>query len=345
MSLYELTIRADQGVQVGGGRGSGFSRTTLRHVPASMIRGAIAGHWWRERPPADGDNPAVQHEFDRLIGSVSFSDGVVAPTVLPPEPSAGVEPLTMPLDRGKCKYPLDACPKEGHPWQVRTCPVCGRRPEPGKGARGLPTGASVAHTTRVALAADERPKDAHLYRREALNAGEVPIRVLVDGNDRSLDRLAIRDGTILRLGGSLSVFGRVQIDTVEPFLAAPVTVGDGMTLRVELLTMGVYVDDFGFPVPQPSSRMLAQALGLSPSTSCTVTRAFTRWVVAAGWHAKANMPKVEDPAVTASSVFHVSIAGEQAAVPSVITGLGLRRHEGCGWAKASALKVVPDARP
>ncbi|MDN5789580.1 MAG: hypothetical protein L0H25_01750 [Micrococcales bacterium] len=327
MDLFEVTLRADQVMHVGAGKGSGFSSTSMSYVPASMFRGAIAARWWRLQPDAD------QQDFEDLIASVSFADAVVRDEANSGQP-------TLPLDRGKCKYPVTDCPPEGHRFDVATCETCGGRPQRPKGQRELPSGAGLLPSTRVALDRSERAKDDQLYRREALALGEHRLTARVAGTSEGLTRLGLVERTALRFGGSRSVAGRVHIESVSPTPIPPVTVTRKAVLRVELETLGVYVDDFGFPTPYPSPGMLRHSLGLDDATGCDIVRGFTRWAVAAGWHSKANSPKSQDFAVIPHSVFHVQVTpppGAAVSVPSVVNNLGLRCHEGCGWAAASAL--------
>ena len=319
MSLAEIRIRADQALHIGIGRGSDFSQETLRYVPSSTLRGALGAAWLR------ADSSRRVDELLPLLDLLRFSDAVPTP------PSAAWTATVVPLDRATCKYPEEGqCPAT-HPWHVDLCPGCGRPPEPSKGMRGLPSGASIEFVTRVALDQAERAKDDALYEREMLLLGENELVGLVDGDPSAL----VQVGDALRLGAAKSVAGRATVTAV----GSP-TDGDARLaldpghhdLRVEMLTPGVFVDDFGFPSTAPTPDQLRSALSLADNTKVGITESFTRWGRAAGWNVAANVPKTEDHAVIAHSVYLVSVhVSRPHRLHSVASGLGLRVDEGCGW--------------
>ncbi len=340
--LHRLVLEAEQELHLGTGRGSGFAGATHRYIPAATLRGAVCANWWRANPDAD------QRRFDALIAQVWFSDAVISRT--PDE----LQPWVDSLDRQRCKHPrhdaTGSCPEDGHDWDVEVCPVCGHRPEPAKGERRLGRDrdhaqAEVRTATRVALDHHEQAIDEKLYAREGLGLHDDARLVAYLAGDPGW---LIEPGQGLRVGAARTVAGRVSIEVLEQMPRPELRLPAGPTMvRVELLTPGVYVDDFGFPTDRPQEEDLRCALGPAVSADVRVERAFTRWTTATGWHAMANRPKPADAAVIAHSCFHVSIQTEAPlTIPALIEDLGLRTSEGCGWARLSLLdsKPVP-ARP
>lgn len=337
-TLHRVVLRADQALHLGTGRGSGFSGATHRHIPGSTLRGALCAAWWRDHPDAD------QSDFDARVALVSFGDAVPGP----PPGAGGLLPLPVAaaLDRRTCKYPRAGCPPTGHPWTIQDCPHCGGRTEPAKGERVLPEGARVSATTRVALTAQEQARDKMLFERQGL--------VVDDGT--SLVALAAGDigwlaqpGGVVRVGAAGTVAGRVTVSAVEPIEAPPLTLEAGENrVRAELVTSGVYVDDFGFATDRPTPEDIHWAFGLPDDTDThvEVETAFVRWTTASGWHAAANGPKPEDAAVVAHSCFHLRLTVRTpVAVPTVVHDLGLRTGEGYGWAWLAPLAESVPASP
>lgn len=326
-SVHSIELRADQTLHLGIGRGSGFSGPTHTHVPAPTLRGALAAAWWLRNPNAD------QARFDALIGSLSFTSAVIPLTGDP------VAPNVLGLDRQLCKHPDRGCPVDGHPWWVTGCPTCHGTLEWARGIR-LELERFVHTMTRVELSADERALDDHLYEREGMDLGDVRLHALVAGDPTHF----VSIGDVLRVGGQRSVSGRMTVTALVPVDAATIqlTGGQEKKLRVQLLTPGVYVDDFGRPANRPSETDLRWSLQLDDTTTVNVERAFTRWTVIGGWHTKTNRPKPEDPAVVAHSCLHLTLAPRHdISVPSLVTDLGLRTSEGCGWAVVEEFTDTP----
>lgn len=321
-TLHILELRADQTLHLGVGRGSGFSGPTHTYVPAPTLRGALAAAWWLRNPTA------AQDHFDALIGGLSFTNAVIPLTDDP------LAPTVIGLDRQLCKYRQPGCPIDGHAWWVTRCPTCHGRPEPARGVRDLER--FVHAMTRVELSDDERALDDHLYEREGLVLGDGRLKALIAGDPTPL----VAEGDVVRVGGQRSVSGRMTVTGLVPAEAVPQKLvgGHETALRVQLLTPGVYVDAFGRPVNRPSQADLRWSLGLADATQLKIERAFTRWTVAAGWHTRTNRPKPEDPAVVAHSCFHLAVLPRHdISVPSLVTDLGLRTSEGCGWAVVEEL--------
>jgi hypothetical protein len=188
----------------------------------------------------------------------------------------------------------------------------------------------------VALTPHEQARDDMLFERQGL--------ILDD--DTRLIALAVGDigwlarpGRVLRVGAAGSVAGRVTVTAVEQIPAPTLTLDAGpVDVRVELMTPGVYVDDFGFAADRPAPDDLRWAFRLPAGTGVDVVRAFTRWAIASGWHTAANRPKPEDTAVVAHSCYHVRLdLPARVTVPTIVHDLGLRTGEGYGWARLDPL--------
>lgn len=323
---YQLTWEPSQQIHAGAGATGGFTNRALPYVPSTVIRGAIAGRWWRDHE----QSATNQQEFDELMANIRFSDALVPGT------------HWLALDQVTCKYPTRECPESYPAWPTpgrersAHCPHCGRRPEQSKGERELPTtsGARTVQVIRNRLDVDGRARDDFLFQREALETAELHSKIWVS-DDSIRTSLNLEPGLRVRMGAAQSVAGTATLAEVAETTTKQIHVAPDELLRIELLTPGVFVDEFGFFANRPNSVNLRDALRF-PDDGVTVVRAFARPTVVGGWHAKANQPKVTDNAVVAHSVYHCRF-NQEAAVPTLITDLGYRQLEGCGWAQCSKL--------
>ena len=317
----EVRLQATADLFLGTGHGSGFSRASANFVPASTFLGAVVGRYRASHP---GVNDA---HLESLLRQVTSSD---AAYVAGGSARFDWSEVALPLDRMPCKYPTVDCPATGWQWwQVPDgrCPN-GCAVEPAKGERMAPK----VRITRVALDASEQAVDDQLFQRQALDARQGELVCWVEGPPDALRELGLTEGALLRLGGARSVAGRASVTSVRPLTGRTDQAVNGF-LRVELLTPGVYVDDFGFPSPTPAPADVQHSLGLSDAK---VVRSFIRWGTVGGWSVAASVPKPEDPAVIPHSVFLVEVP-VGADVPAVVSDLGLRTFEGCGWARVESL--------
>lgn len=333
--LHRVVLRAHQALHLGTGRGAGFSAVTRRHVPGSTLRGALCASWWREHPGSD------QADFEARIARVSFGDAVA-------KSSDGFDqPLPLPvaasLDRRVCKAPRTGCPETGYPWTVVECSVCRGRTEPAKGERVM-HGAAVRAATRVALTPSEQARDDMLFERQGLLLNDDTRLVALAAGDIGW---LTQPGQVLRIGASGSVAGRVTVAALEPVETPTLALDAGENrTRIELMTPGVYIDEWGFAVDRPTAEDIHWAFRLSEDTQVTVERAFVRWTTASGWHTASNRPKPEDSAVVAHSCYHVVLdVPTSTSVPRVVHDLGLRTAEGYGWASLSTLEALPEFVP
>lgn len=327
-----VSVRLNEPAYLGRGGGSGFSRTSNVFIPGATFRGAVAASWWAQRP-VDHDGDSAQSRFEALFMDLRFSDLV---------PSADDDPIpkARALDRASCKYPIPVdqaphCPDD-YPVSVTLCPVCGHTPEPGKGARIPVNGARLDGVTRVDLNELEMARDELLFERQAL-ISEPPLVGLIDGAVGEL----LGEGQRITVGGASSVAGAATIEKMATYSTPTINLPAGpTTLRLELMTPGCYVDDFGRASAMPSEMDLRWALKLPDTAEPCIERSFVRWDVGRGFHSAARRPKPQDPVATPHSVYHVTLRLDQAqSVPVIVSNLGLRTTEGCGWATVSRLNA------
>ncbi len=327
VGIKRVEFVLDRDAHLGTGKGAGFSATSHNYVPAATWRGALGAAWWLSRGDGKGSPEGPrQHQFDSLMYAVSFGDAVPLPD------SQDSLPHAVALDRKICKYRTALCPTS-HVQNVEKCVACGGPTEAAKGVRQSPQGASVLPTTRAALDASEQAAEDQLFERSSLNAPGMPIVGLVAGDSGEL----ISEGLQFRVGGQKSVSGKATVTSIREFTPAMLRLTGQQRLRIELLSPGCYVDNYGRPASVPSVEDVRLAFGLSLDASVTVERSFTRWSVGGGWQARANRPKPEDPTVIAHSVHIVHVdVGDELVIRSVVHDLGVRTSEGCGWASISA---------
>jgi hypothetical protein len=317
-------------MHLGNGQGSGFSAQSRSFVPSSTLRGALCAAWWRANPRA------TQAAFDAIVAGFSVSDALAIPSdvSLGTVTSGGIS-----LDLGVCKR----CSRT-EPALDGKCSRCEAHIEPSKGERPLPAGAEILTHTRVGLSSDEQAQEDRLYERQGLHLSHVPLQALVRQRSDEAAQLC-RAGTVIRLGGATSVAGRARVESLqllgEPRLVLPTGTS---RVRVELLTPGVFVDDFGRAQSEPTPTDLRWSLGLSSDAQLRLHAGHTRWTTSGGWHRAANCPKPVDAAVVAHSCFGVAVTVEEVTeVPSIVWNLGARTTEGCGWARLSLMDGDGDA--
>ena len=330
MTFYKLTLKPTQEMFLGTGGGSGYSRTSRSFIPGSTLLGAIVARKRLLDPNID-DSALETH-----LRGFSVSDAVLKSSE------------TVPLDRLLCKYPVETCPKNGYGWWAitnGTCKKCEGNLVPSKGERRAPKNT----VKRVALSPSEQAKDDRLYEREALDVRGETLCAFVEsatGDPKSFLAVDSNDGqrVPLRVGGARSVAGRVELSAFE--VMQDIGFPTAEWLRLELLTPGVFIDDFGFPTDRPTSECLQRAFGVS---GLRVEKAWTRWTTVGGWGTRSGV-KPEDAAVIAHSVYLVHHQPEEgpdqpkedpgavsSSKPSALTSrLGMRTFEGCGWARLEA---------
>ena len=297
MTFYKLTLKPTQEMFLGTGGGSGYSRTSRSFIPGSTLLGAIVARK-RLLDPNIEDSDLETH-----LRGFSVSDAVLK----------GSEPV--PLDRLLCKYPVETCPKNGYGWWAitnGTCKKCEGNLVPSKGERRAPKNT----VKRVALSPSEQAKDDRLYEREALDVRGETLCAFVESDASDVESkpatyFALDDNAEqaapLRVGGARSVAGRVEQAAFEKM--QHIGFPTAKWLRLELLTPGVFIDDFGFPTDRPTSECLQRAFGVS---GLRVEKAWTRWTTVGGWGTRSGV-KPEDAAVIAHSVYLVHHQPEEGA--------------------------------
>lgn len=364
--VYDATVTARQQLSLGT-RPTGTAPTrTHRHIPGSVLRGALAAVWIAAHGTPDRLHASDPRLYD---GFVELFEGAVR-----------YEPLyapgwgTVPMSVLRCKYPRDErCSNwvEDEAFPVGDgdgdglCLYCGA---PGRRSKGTVESLHASESARdlvgqtVRLQLDDATGTAErglLFTREALqprtSAGAPRTftgRVVVPAG-LSPDALAWLTGPArhrIHLGGRRSTGGGADLSlTLAATTDTPAITGRRFALR--LTAPALFTDTSGLPRTVPDTAELGELLGVP----VTLVRSWTRHEHIGGWHAAANLPKPVELAVGAGSTFLLELA--EPADPRRVAaladrGLGLRRAEGFGtltvattaW-RPPAPPPVPDAAP
>ena len=321
--LSLLVLHANQGLFLGTGGGSGYSRGSRTYIPASTLLGAMVGRFRAMNAGADDE------DLERRLCALGVSDAVLVDADADGDPADWMLGAAVPLDRLLCKYPKADCPKDGYScWDEanlsQPCATCGGNLTPSKGDRRAP----MQTVTRVALSDLETAEEGQLFQRASLESGGRSLVALVDDESDALCYLGIAPSVLLRVGGSRSIAGEITVEKLTELKRVPWVAHSGW-VRMEMLTPGVFVDEWGFPSPEPTPAMLEAALGLKPGDVEVADRRL-RWSSTGGWGARSGI-KPEDVCVLPHSVFVLKVA-EGTLVPGYSSKLGMRTFEGCGWA-------------
>ncbi len=331
------------------------TRTIHRHVPGSVVRGALGSTWWTS-PNHRYRGAEPQATFDALFGTVlEVRDAIpVFPT------GQGTQRAELlALSRVRVKYsqvgdqrtvgrhdlargPLAACPmcsapldEDGWVRDASQCRACGTTFEYDKGGWDVDPGLVVA-STRTALAdgipAQTVVRDAdtgavevtgQLFTRLSMPS-TVSYRgsiILRDGHERLPDAVEwLRKKLQFSVGGQRTTHGRVEWElTSAPQLALPTL--DRVVLRLTSPT--ILVDDWGAPTLN-----LRAALQQVPDAG-RIVKTWTRPTLVSGWHGVAGVPKPTEWALETGSTAVLEGWPEQA-LAALTAGLGIRRLEGYG---------------
>ena len=305
---------------------AGFTRGSLRYIPGSVLRGAVATRYLAAGNPLDGTFAAA------FEGGVRW--GALYLRGEPPQP----------LSWWVHKYePKADCPKHfddarGDVPANHTCSKCDSPLEPSKGAI---SGVDTKVDTHVKLV-NGTASDGDLFARERV------VHRLAGGNltfSGRVDPLSSTGESALQavwtsvagdpqaaaevwFGGRRSTNGgraRLSLTPKEP-ASIP---SDGTTLTIRLTSPAIFVDDFGRPSAVPRTDELTAILGVEVS----VQRSWLRWSSEGGWHAASKLPKPVERVVAAGSVYELALAAEpspDALSQLAVRGLGLRKAEGFG---------------
>jgi CRISPR-associated protein Csx10 len=306
-------------------RSAAFLTRTLRYVPGSVVRGALARAWLNEH---DLDSPVDRQRFLELFeGAVAFG------------PLHKFGSLPEPLSQLTHKYPSGTdCPRsfDAFTHLGTTCPRCGGLLQPGKGAiRGV--AATVENHAQLPRSPGE---DTQLFSRERLDGGQVFLGLIgtPDPDDLAAVRQLIGHGLEVWVGGRKSAGGgRARLEVADrPKPVRLVAEPDHVDLL--LTSPGIFVDDFGLPADAPRVDELREVLG----RSVRIEHRLVRWTTVGGWHAASKLPKPVERAVAPGSVYRIRTSGPvdaSALVELQWRGLGLRRAEGYG--AVSGIPVSP----
>lgn len=298
---------------------------TYDHVPGSVLRGACAAAWLRDRAP------------DAKFEAIFEGEGTFGPLHCP-------ESLPMPLSIWRHKHPTKCTKTSDYAIDakgVTQCPGCSLPLEQSKGA---PLGVvATVHRLRSALDINGVALEQQLFEVSTLSRG-TQWRGWVTGP--AVNAFRQQDGspvTSLRLGGGRSTHGLATITVDQNAVPdGAETVGNDVVLR--LASPGIFVDEFGFPADRPSIPDLCGLLGLKKEQIRLLDEdVWVRWIEVGGWHAASGLPKPRERAVAPGSTFRIrcDAAPDPASLVTVMaTGIGLRRREGFG-----ALYRMPDNTP
>lgn len=359
--IYDATVTARQQLSLGT-RPTGTAPTrTHRHIPGSVLRGALASVWIS----AHGTPDRLHSSDPRLYGRfVELFEGAVR-----------YEPLyapgwgTVPMSVLRCKYPRDeecaswvedeafpTSPPDGDGGVL--CPNCGA---PGRRSKGTVESVHASESARdlvgqtVRLQLDDATGTAErglLFTREALQprtgAGAPRTftgRVVVPA-DLSPDALAWLTGPDrhrVHLGGRRSTGGGADL-SLTPAATTGTPAVTGRRLALRLTAPALFTDTSGLPRTVPDTAELGELLGVP----VTLVRSWTRHEHIGGWHAAANLPKPVELAAGAGSTFLLELA--EPADPHRVAaladrGLGLRRAEGFGALTVATTAWRPPAPP
>ncbi len=347
MSTHRVTLNLLQDAAIGDSRAGGQMRTSRDHVPGWVLRGALAAAWIRGNGVPDLANPR-RSEFVALFES---GDGVRFNPLYRSGAPVGLSVLEHKRGRG-CGASFDAidfgpggAPHECDRGDCRTTL------EYAKGATPKSSG-TVRRDFTSALAADETPKDSHLYGRESLDHRAVPELAGFIGVRADLLSVLTELGERLVIGGAGSTRGLAELKIAdEPSTGGgervslqPGTAGEPANLVIRLASPGIFVDSLGRPTRLPDPQELREALGVGvvSEDSGPKIRAWVRWAAEGGWHAASGLPKPTERAVAAGSTYVVTLTEvpDQSAIRSLAErGLGLRRSEGFGSLMADSAHV------
>ncbi|GAA0543976.1 type III-B CRISPR module-associated Cmr3 family protein [Actinomadura livida] len=331
--LITVTATARQALAMGRNPTAEASIPTHRHVPGSVLRGALAAAWLAENGEPEPGRPgraripaARRAEFAEMFeGAIRFGPLLA--------PGSYVAPLSV----RRCKYPKDphcaavAVDAAFLEEVSNRCPSCDGALEAGRGeVENLPANV-LTETTRVRLTDGETAAEGMLFTRQAMQS--TPGRALT-----LTGAIAAAHGDVpdwlkqprrVLLGGRRSTGGAADLATGHG-RAEPAADGDGRIV-MRLLSPAVLVDAAARPAREPDAGLLSEILGVP----VTVARSWTRVTTAGGWHAASNLPKSTDLAVAAGSVFELLLPdgppGADALRRLLLRGIGLRRAEGYGW--------------
>lgn len=324
-----LTLTLSQPAQLGDRIRKNFVLSTMEHVPGSVVRGAFAAAWLARYGPSKPGTPERKQFTDLFEGGVRFG----------PLLRTGTEFMSLAVighkydPTGACAIvDFDRAMTDDTPPPY--CPDCGSPLEQRRGLHG--DRPAPVRRTSVAIGESGTAVPGQLFTRELLHAGQAFHGTLAADHEQQGALAALGP---VRIGGRRTTHGLAQVD-IRDNVPAPTaqrrTDGD---LVIRLRSPGIFTDDHGRPVREPSPHELERALGVP----ARIVRGWTRWEQSGGWHAASGLPKHQELTVAAGSTFQIRperVVDDSALSKLAARGLGLRRHEGFG-----ALAPPPVLRP
>lgn len=340
---FTYTITPRTRISAGSGGDVHQTRSIHRHLPGTVVRGALGAAWWTH-PSHRFPGPDGQAAFDAFFGgSLEVHDALPVADGVHADREVGLLPLSLIRqkyagDPDKVLRTVDGwhdlaagalaqCPACDAPlprlagWDkpLDACGQCGTVFDSARGGWSIPRDWLTA-STRTALT-QGIAATSMLFTRLA-----VPRTIRYQGN------LVVRDDAPqavldwltasfdISVGGQLSTYGRVRWSVI-PRDDPPLPTGDTVVLHT--LAPTILVDGWGAP-----NLDLAGALRAIPNAG-DVVRTWTRATQVSGWHGVAGVPKPLEWALETGSTA-VLRGWSRPALTKLAEGLGLRRLEGYG---------------
>ncbi|MFC7343247.1 type III-B CRISPR module-associated Cmr3 family protein [Saccharopolyspora griseoalba] len=318
-----VTVTLDHEVVAGRNARADFRQDTYQHIPGSVLRGALAAVWIRERGTEITSSQSFLSAFE---GDGSFG------------PLYSRTGYPVPLSVAVHKYaPGDDCQRR---WWDRArgenATHCEQCSAPLEASKGKPQeSVELIKRTMSELDAGGVAKDGQLFSQSAI-AAKTRLSGWVFGD--AVHGLAVGDEPIITvsLGSRRSLRGQVRLTTAEE-VPEPLERRNDTDVVLRLASPAVFCDEFGFPVDTPDLTELANLLDVEVEP---ITDKWVRWDEAGGWHAASGLPKPTERAVAAGSTYLLRC--DRAPTDDALRllharGIGLRRREGFG-----ALYTAPE---
>lgn len=298
------------------------------HLPASVIRGALATAWIRTHGLPASAALNLRNQFENWFEQGGIGVG----------PALPIGHVFQPMYVQFCKYlgteacasvAVDTAFADDDAEQVTQCPECDGPLAYGKG-KVIPLSSEVAspglvHRTRVEIGDDGVAEDGQLFTEERIPAGtELLVSLRAEGD--ASEWLHGLHGTTAWFGANRSTQGMAMLsveEQAEPPASAERT--DGRVL-VRLESPAVLLDHFGANQLTPTAGDIVGAA----NTGAVIVQQWVRHQVVGGWHAASGLPRPLDTAIAAGSAFLLEGVGLDAARDECASGIGVRRAEGLG---------------
>lgn len=337
--MIEVEAVAEEPLLLGTAPEAGNLVDSHRHVPGSVVRGALAALWLRQHGGQHGG--AGRSQFVELFeGKVHYGPLMAEGSALEPLSVLGCkyrakpECATTVFDLGAIGGARPADP---------VCPVC---QGPIEFAKGRVVGAAMVEMSRTKLtewtvtSEGETPGEGMLFTRRGLAC--MALRGRINGSHPWLLSEQC-NGSVAWLGGRRTVGGRARLALREVPDPVPVPRQDGLVC-VRLVSPAIFVDSATRPSLDFPLTDMAALLGCE---HVDLLHQWRRPVRIGGWHAASGLPKPQEIAVAAGSTV---VLRPSAPVPAEVlgatelAGVGLRRSEGFGMIQVNPPPWEPPAQ-